>query len=87
MENTNQTELEAIVVYSTPSCPACRMTCARLDKAKVKYQTVDLSTDPDAMEKVKGMGYSSAPVVTAAGRSWYGFRPDLIDEVLPQYQA
>ena len=35
-----------------------------------------MSSDPSALEMVKELGYSAAPVVMADGEHWSGFRPD-----------
>lgn len=42
------------------------------------FEIVDLTEDPAAMEKVKGLGYQQAPVVIADEDHWSGFRPDKI---------
>lgn len=77
-----------IVVYSTPGCAQCRLTKNWLESKGIRYRNVDLSEDPIAAQKVKQMGYQAAPVVIVpfdwpiAGESWFGFRPDKLQELL-----
>lgn len=68
-----------VIVHSTPSCFQCKMTKRRLDEKGIEYREVDLSQDPVAMERVKSLGYSSAPVVFAGDDHWSGFIPEKID--------
>lgn len=72
-----------ITVYSTPQCPQCMMTKKSLDRAGLVYDEVDLATDIEAMDRVKAMGYTQAPVVVAGEEHWSGFRPDKIDAFTP----
>jgi glutaredoxin-like protein NrdH len=39
---------------------------------------VDLATNPHAVDAMKKLGYSSAPVVVDGTTSWSRFRPDKI---------
>ena len=63
-------------VYTNPSCVQCDMTKKYLDKQNVPYNTVDLSTDKDAMDMVVGLGFKSAPVVITETDKWAGFKLD-----------
>ena len=40
----------------------------------VEFDTVDLSQDAAAMDMVKSLGYTQAPVVIAGDTHWSGFR-------------
>lgn len=72
-----------VTVYSTPSCVQCKSTYRELDKRSIPYRIVDLSQDEAALSRVRGLGYSQAPVVEAAnGEMWAGFRPDKIKTLL-----
>lgn len=77
-----------VVVYSRPNCVQCIATYRFLDSHDIRYRVVDVSEDPTALEKVKGMGYSSAPVVIVPfdwpipGEHWSGFRPDLLSQLI-----
>lgn len=67
-----------VTVYSTPSCVQCTATYRALDRQGIAYEIVDLTQDAAALEKVKALGYSQAPVVFAGDDHWSGFRPDKI---------
>lgn len=66
-------------VYTKPSCVQCDMTKRYLDKAGVAYNTVDITQDPEALDMILGMGFSSAPVVISEAGSWAGFQPDKLN--------
>jgi glutaredoxin-like protein NrdH len=53
-----------------------------LDRQSLEYSVVDLSTDENALEMVKSLGYSSAPVVIAGDIHWSGFRLDKIKSIV-----
>lgn len=72
------TATTTITVYTKPSCPGCFATLRSLDAKGLDYETVDLSTDEDALKAVKELGYMQAPVVIAGDDHWSGFRPDKI---------
>jgi glutaredoxin-like protein NrdH len=67
-----------VTVYSTPNCVQCKQTYREFDKKGIAYTVVDLSADEAALSRVRGLGYSQAPVVEAGEEMWAGFRPDLI---------
>lgn len=68
----------SITVYSKPSCVACDATYRTLTRHGLAYDVVDLSTDLEALDLIKGLGYQQAPVVIVDGDHWSGFRPDRI---------
>lgn len=72
-----------ITVYTSPNCGQCSLTQKYLTREGTTYDTVDFSTNPDALMAAKNLGYMSAPVVFARYPSgteqhWTGFRPDLL---------
>lgn len=68
-------------VYTKPQCVQCDMTKRMLDKNGIEYETVDITKDPEALEMILNMGFSSAPVVISGDKSWSGFKPELIEEL------
>jgi glutaredoxin-like protein NrdH len=53
-----------------------------MDKIGVEYTTVDITKDPEALDKLIEMGYKAAPVVmTEDGEHWSGFQPEKINEL------
>ncbi|EMY35291.1 glutaredoxin [Arthrobacter crystallopoietes BAB-32] len=75
-----------VTVYTKPACVQCNATYRALDKKGIAYQSVDLSQDPAALERVRSLGYMQAPVVVTEQEHWSGFRPDKI-EALAQSAA
>lgn len=76
-------EQAAVTVYTKPACAQCRMTYLALDRKGIRYESVDVTTSPAALEYItEDLGYSQAPVVVVDDENhWSGFRPDLIDQV------
>lgn len=72
-----------IPVYTQPYCQPCKRTVLVLDRAEVPYSTVDVSSDPQALEAIKELGYAQAPVVIVSNGDtkdethWSGLRPDM----------
>jgi glutaredoxin-like protein NrdH len=67
-----------VKVYSLPSCVQCDSTKRLLKSIDVEFEEVDMSQDPVAMEMIKSLGYTAAPVVIAGDEHWSGFRMDRI---------
>ena len=67
-----------VTVYSKPACVQCNATYRALDKKGIAYETVDMSQDAEALERVRSLGYMQAPVVITSEDHWSGFRPDKI---------
>ena len=75
-----------VIVYSTPSCMACRSTQTALDKAEIAFEKIDLAEDEVALARLRENGYYAAPVVEvynedALADVWVGFRPDKISQL------
>ena len=51
----------SIVLYAKPQCVQCDATKRDLNSRKIEHETVDLTQNPDALSKVKEMGYQRAP--------------------------
>lgn len=88
---TNTAERErasgGITVYSKPSCVQCDATYRALDKAGHDYTVIDISEDNDARDYVMSLGHQQAPVVTAYGEHWSGYRPDKIAGLAERKEA
>jgi glutaredoxin-like protein NrdH len=59
-----------------------------LESKSIRYRKVDVSTDDQALEKVKAMGYLQVPVVVVpfdrpnGGAHWSGFNPIELGKLL-----
>lgn len=68
----------SVTVYTLPSCVQCNATKRRMDKLGIEYEVVDLLAAPEELERFKGMGHTTAPIVEAGDEVWSGFRLDKI---------
>lgn len=73
--------MTTVTVYSKPACVQCNATYRALEKKGIDYETVDLSQDPEALARIRTLGYMQAPVVITDEDHWSGFRPDKIEEL------
>jgi len=64
----------AVTIYSTPTCPYCKLAKEFLDKNKVNYKNVDVSKDPKAaQEMIDKSGQMGVPVIDIGGKPIIGF--------------
>lgn len=70
-----------VTVYTKPACVQCNATYRALDKKGITYQSVDISQNPEALDRLRDLGYMQAPVVITDQDHWSGFRPDKIEEL------
>lgn len=79
-----------ITVYTLPACVQCETTKRYLEKQEIEFNTVDISSDADAAELVRGLGYTQAPVVVVEtderAWSWSGFRLDRLQDMAFHYK-
>lgn len=70
--------------YSSPGCGQCIVSAKYMDKAGVAYNKLPSTEVPaSALAAVESQGMDrSAPIVidSVTGKTWSGFRPDLIDK-------
>jgi len=82
-ENENQEEKPRVIVYSTPTCPACISAKAFLDSKEIQYENRDVSTDPEArQEMVQESGQMGVPVLEISGKIIVGFNQGEIEAAL-----
>lgn len=72
----------AVLVYTTPSCAACRATVQWLQRRGIEHEARCFESSPEAAQLAAAKGYKAAPVVVSGRSSWSGFRPDLIDKIM-----
>ncbi len=72
-----------VTIYSTPTCPYCRMAKDYLTKKKIEFEDIDVSQDQaKAEEMVKLSGQMGVPVIVANDKVIVGFDQNEIDKVL-----
>ncbi len=72
-----------VSVYSTSSCPYCRMLKDFLDANGVSYESFDVGTDAAKREEMMNKsGQMGVPVTEIGGRIIIGFDKEAIKEEL-----
>jgi glutaredoxin-like YruB-family protein len=72
-----------VKVYSTPSCPYCKMAKSYLSEKNISFTDLDVSVDRDAgMEMVRKSGQRGVPVLDIDGQIIIGFDRPRIDSAL-----
>ena len=72
-----------VTVYTKPNCVQCEATKRHLNKNGIEYDTVDITQDISAYDKLIDLGYRAAPVVITDNDSWAGYNPDKINSITP----
>lgn len=70
-----------VSVFTTPSCVQCRQTKKVLERYGIAYDAIDLTQHPEQASIFKEAGFASAPIVTAGGQTWSGFRLDKLQDL------
>lgn len=71
-----------VTVYTLPACVQCDSTKRLLTRTNVPFEEIDLSSDSEAYEMVRALGYTAAPVVVVGDDHWSGFRPDKLETLV-----
>jgi glutaredoxin-like protein NrdH len=71
--------MSKVTVYTLPSCVQCDSTKRYLSRNFIEYEEVKLHENPLALEMIKEMGFTAAPVVVAGEKKWSGFRLDELE--------
>lgn len=72
-----------IKVYSTPTCPYCKLVKEYLNEKEIEFQDIDVASDPVAAnEMVKLSGQMGVPVVDVDGQVIVGWNKDALEEAI-----
>ena len=72
-----------IKVYSTPTCPYCRMAEDFLTEKKIEFEDLDVSENDQARdEMIEKTGQMGVPVLDVNGKIIGGFDKDRIEEAI-----
>jgi glutaredoxin 3 len=75
--------MHTVTIYSTPSCPYCKMAKEFLTENNVEFTNVDVSVDERAAEEmVKKSGQMGVPVIDIDGKIIVGFERDELKAAL-----
>jgi len=70
-----------VTVYTKDNCVQCEATKRHLNKIDVAYETVNITNNIGALDKLIALGYRSAPVVVTDDDSWAGYIPEKLDKL------
>lgn len=69
----------SVIMYSKNNCINCTATKNELKKRGVDFTEINMSTNRDALLKVKAMKFREAPVVVTDNDAWSGHNMDKIN--------
>jgi len=76
-------KINSVTVYSTPICPYCTMVKEFLSDHKIKFKSIDVSSDYSAaQEMVKKSGQFGVPVTIVNNKVIIGFDRDSLKKAL-----
>jgi glutaredoxin 3 len=80
-------DISKIKVYSTPTCPWCRMLKDYLKEKNIEFENVDVSIDSKAAsDMVAKSGQMGVPQTEINGKMIVGFDREAIDEELAKIE-
>jgi glutaredoxin 3 len=76
-------DLMTIKLYTTPTCPYCKLVKEYFKEKNISYSEVDVANNAAAAnEMVKLSGQMGVPVIDIDGRIIVGWNKNALDEVL-----
>lgn len=72
-----------ITIYTRNDCVQCHATKRAMESRGVEFEMVNIDLVPEAADTLREQGFRQLPVVIAGEISWSGFRPDMINRLLP----
>ena len=75
--------MKKVTVYSTPTCPYCKMTKAYFKEKKVAFNDIDVAADEEkAHEMIEKSGQIGVPVIDIDGKIIIGFDKEAVNKAL-----
>ncbi|MCC6638997.1 glutathione S-transferase N-terminal domain-containing protein [Candidatus Falkowbacteria bacterium] len=75
--------MQNILIYSTPTCPYCKMAKSFLKDHDISFTDIDVSTDANkAQEMIEKSGQMGVPVIDIDGEIIVGFDQKKISQLL-----
>lgn len=72
--------MNQIVIYGAQWCNPCKKVKAHLDKSGKEYTFKDIDVEENANE-LRGLGFSSVPVIVCGDTIIQGFNPEALDKL------
>jgi glutaredoxin len=77
-----------VILFSTPTCPVCRKVEEFLTQRGVKYRSLDVSADRDALVLLlRVAGGPTVPTIVAYGEAMVGFDAARLEQMLDGLDA
>ena len=75
---------EKVKIYSTPTCPFCKMTKEFLWQKGIEFIDYDVTKDREALEEMRRItgGARSVPVIAVCNEVMVGFDRDRLEQAL-----
>ncbi|MGT2895253.1 glutaredoxin-like protein NrdH [Streptococcus entericus] len=71
-----------ITVFTKNNCMPCKMTKKFLTENGVDFEEINIEEQPEKIDYVKSLGFSSAPVIEAGDIVFSGFQPAKLKELI-----
>ena len=72
-----------IKIYSTPTCPYCKLAKEFFKSKNLKFSDIDVSADPAAAnEMIEKSGQMGVPVIEIDGQIIIGFNQQKLQEII-----
>ena len=72
-----------VKIYSTPTCPYCKLAKEFMTEKGIEYEDIDVGTDADAaQEMIKKSGQMGVPIIDVDGKVIIGFDKEQLSKVL-----
>ena len=72
-----------VKVYSTPTCPYCKMAKSYLNEKRITYDDIDVTRDATGRdEMIKKSGQMGVPVIFVDGELVIGFDKERLEGLL-----
>lgn len=77
--------MKEVKIYSTSTCPYCRMAKEHMALKNISYKNIDVSSDQSAAEEMARIsGQMSVPVIVIDHEIIVGFDKSRIDSLLKE---
>ena len=71
-----------VVMYTTPTCGACKMAKRYFASKGVSYREIDVQNSPEAQAEFRKLGGRGVPLIIIAGTQMEGFNQPALDALL-----
>ena len=77
-------ENQRIIVYTQPTCQACKRLKIYLAQKQIQYVEKDVTTDDEAFAQLLALGFTTTPIIFIADQVITGFDEMKLQRLLPK---